>query len=40
MQYFSREEQDVMLNEMWEFDRKMIHEKYTKLVEKFEGGTK
>ena len=38
MEYFSREEQDAMLDEMWEFDRKMIHEKYTRLVEKFEAG--
>lgn len=28
MKYFSREEQEVMLKEMWEFDRGMIHEKY------------
>ncbi|HQP56809.1 MAG TPA: hemerythrin domain-containing protein [Syntrophorhabdus sp.] len=32
LEYFSREEQDAMLNEFWEFDRNMIHEKYTKLV--------
>jgi hemerythrin-like domain-containing protein len=28
MKCFSREEQEVMLKEMWEFDRGMIHEKY------------
>ncbi len=39
MAYFSREEMDRMLAEMWEFDRKMIHEKYTKLVEKLEAGS-
>jgi len=39
MAYFSREEMDQMLKEMWEFDRKMIHEKYTRLVEKFEAGS-
>ena len=38
MAYFSREEMDQMLSEMREFDRKMIHEKYTRLVEKFEKG--
>jgi hemerythrin-like domain-containing protein len=38
MNYFTRDEMDQMLNEMWEFDRRMIHEKYTKLVEKFETG--
>jgi len=36
MAYFSREEMDAMLSEMREFDRKMIHEKYIKLVERFE----
>ncbi|MBN2178712.1 MAG: hemerythrin domain-containing protein [Deltaproteobacteria bacterium] len=29
MEYFTKEEQDKMLDEFWEFDRKMIHEKYT-----------
>ncbi len=33
LEYFSREEQDQMLQEFWEFDRKMVHEKYEKLVE-------
>ena len=33
MDYFSREEQDEMLREFFEFDRNMIHEKYRKLVE-------
>lgn len=36
MDYFSAEEKDKMLNEMWEFDRKMIHEKYGKTVEGYE----
>jgi hemerythrin-like domain-containing protein len=39
MSYFNREEMDAMLEEMWEFDRNMIHEKYEKLVEKFETET-
>jgi hypothetical protein len=26
----------AMLNEFWEFDRKMIHEKYISLIESFE----
>ena len=34
--YFSEEEDQAMLAEFWEFDRKMIHEKYTALVEGFE----
>ena len=38
MEYFSKEEQDKMLKNFWEFDRKMIHEKYKKLVEELEGG--
>lgn len=35
--YFSQEEQDKMLQEFFEFDRQMIHKKYTKLVEEFLG---
>ncbi|MGA2368741.1 MAG: hemerythrin domain-containing protein [Dehalococcoidia bacterium] len=34
--YFSKEEQDKMLLEFWEFDRKLIHEKYRKVVESLE----
>ena len=34
--YFTTEEKDKMLDEMWEFDRKMIHEKYGKVVEGYE----
>lgn len=30
--YFSEEEQAAMLAEFWEFDRKMIHEKYRAVV--------
>ncbi len=33
MEYFTKEEQDRMLDEFWEFDRKMIHEKYMKVVD-------
>jgi len=36
MQYFTRKEQDDMLGEFWEFDKKLIHEKYRKSVELFE----
>lgn len=32
MNYFSREEQNAMLQEMWEFDRTMIHVKYREVV--------
>jgi hemerythrin-like domain-containing protein len=31
--YFTDSELDDMLNDFWEFDRKMIHEKYNKLYE-------
>ena len=34
--YFTDEEDQVMLAEFWEFDRKMIHEKYKSVVEGFE----
>jgi hemerythrin-like domain-containing protein len=38
MEYFSRQEQDDMLQEFWEFDQKMIHEKYHKVVDELKGG--
>ena len=38
MQYFSKQEQDKMLQEFWEFDQKMIHEKYQRVVENLRGG--
>jgi hemerythrin-like domain-containing protein len=37
MKYFSREEQEAMLKEMWEFDRGMIHEKYIMVAAILEG---
>ncbi|HRR41222.1 MAG TPA: hemerythrin domain-containing protein [Syntrophales bacterium] len=37
LNYFSETEQELMLQEFWEFDRQMIHEKYAKLVEEFLG---
>jgi hemerythrin-like domain-containing protein len=33
MEYFTKEEQDLMLAEFYEFDRNMIHEKYRKVVD-------
>jgi hemerythrin-like domain-containing protein len=36
MEYFSKEEQDRMLDEFREFDSEMIHEKYRTAVEDFE----
>jgi hemerythrin-like domain-containing protein len=33
MGYFGKQELDDMLQEFWEFDRKMIHEKYRKMVD-------
>jgi len=36
MEYFDRQEQDEMLQEMWEFDREMIHEKYRAVVERLQ----
>ena len=36
MNYFNDAEKDAMLNEMREFDQKMIHEKYAKIVEGYE----
>jgi hemerythrin-like domain-containing protein len=37
MEYFSRHEQDVMLESFGEFDRTLIHEKYRAVIQKFEG---
>ena len=34
--YFTDEEDQAMLAEFWEFDRKMIHEKYKSVVEGLE----
>jgi hypothetical protein len=34
--YFIDEEDQAMLAEFWEFDRRMIHEKYKSLVEGIE----
>ncbi|MDD5195100.1 MAG: hemerythrin domain-containing protein [Candidatus Omnitrophica bacterium] len=36
MKYFTKQEQDAMLAEFWEFDRNLIHEKYRKLLEELE----
>ncbi|NPV89406.1 MAG: cation-binding protein [Firmicutes bacterium] len=38
MKYFSREEQDKMLEEFFQFDQRLIHEKYRKEVEDMERG--
>ena len=37
MEYFSKQEQDDMLQEFWDFDQKMIHEKYQKVVNEWRG---
>jgi hemerythrin-like domain-containing protein len=36
MNYFSKQEQNAMLEEFWLFDRGMIHEKYKRIVEEAE----
>jgi hemerythrin-like domain-containing protein len=38
LEYFDKKEQDAMLQEFWEYDRKMIHEKYERAVKEFEQG--
>jgi hemerythrin-like domain-containing protein len=35
--YFTETELNEMLNEFWEFDKKMIHEKYKSVVEQYIG---
>jgi hemerythrin-like domain-containing protein len=34
-EYFSKAEQEIMLAQFWEFDRKMIHEKYNRVVDEY-----
>ncbi len=36
MNYFSKQEQEGMLNEFWEFDRRLVHEKYKEIVKEIE----
>ncbi|MFH0877568.1 MAG: hemerythrin domain-containing protein [Candidatus Omnitrophota bacterium] len=36
MKYFDEKEQEAMLAEFWEFDKKMIHERYGRLVNEWE----
>ena len=36
MEYFTKKEQDAMLSEFYDFDRKMVHEIYTAIVENHE----
>ncbi len=36
MTYFSDAEQQTMLEEFWEFDRKLIHEKYKSIIDSLE----
>jgi hypothetical protein len=33
MEYFTQEEHEAMLQEFYEFDRKLIHEKYSKVLD-------
>lgn len=35
-EYFSQQEQKEMLKEFWEFDRKLVHEKYQQITERIE----
>jgi hemerythrin-like domain-containing protein len=36
MEYFTKRELAVMLDQFWEFDRKLIHEKYSRTIAEFE----
>jgi hemerythrin-like domain-containing protein len=36
MEYFTRKEQDDMLDRFWEFDKNLIHQKYRSIVELYE----
>ncbi|MGM0470561.1 MAG: hemerythrin domain-containing protein [Promethearchaeati archaeon] len=37
MDYFTEEEQEKMLDEFWDFDKKLIHEKYEKVINELKG---
>jgi len=37
MDYFSEEEQEKMLEEFWDFDKELIHEKYEKVINELKG---
>jgi hemerythrin-like domain-containing protein len=39
MNYFAGQEQEAMLNEFWDFDRKIVHEHYAKLLDEMEETT-
>jgi hemerythrin-like domain-containing protein len=39
MEYFDQQEQDRMLQEFWEFDRSLIHDRYRDMVESLERET-
>jgi hemerythrin-like domain-containing protein len=36
MEYFSPQEQELMLQEFWAFDRKIVHEKYARVLDELE----
>ncbi len=36
MEYFTKQEQDLMLQEFYEFDRRLIHDRYRTVVENLE----
>lgn len=36
MKYFSKEEKDAMLQQMWDYDRTMIHVKYRDVIKRLE----
>lgn len=38
IEYFTKQELDDVLQEFWEFDRKMIHEKYKEIVDRMRSG--
>lgn len=40
MIYFTKQEQDDMLNRFWDFDRGLIHEKYKKILDYLDKGEK
>jgi hemerythrin-like domain-containing protein len=36
MEYFTPQEQETMLQDFWSFDRKLIHQKYAKIIDEME----
>ena len=37
MEYFSPREQEMMLQKFWDFDRRLVHENYSRVLDELDG---